>query len=241
MYAFSIFTRVIAFYIPTQTNEEPKMERIISDYERKNDLRCNIVLSYSGKELLSKITENGLLFLDIDMPNEDGIETGKRVIEQGWRGKVAMLTSQTHRYKEAFKINAFRFVTKPIDPTEVFEAIDSYRRKKIGERSIEIYTNGQKIELKANKLKYIESCRDFIRIHAEKGSIDSWISMKEFSKQLDQELFVQSHKKYIVNLGYIRDIPQNEIVLKDGFKIPVSRRRKRDVLLAYVNYDTEIQ
>lgn len=65
-----------------------------------------------------------ILFLDIEMPGEDGIQTGKRLRERGSECKIIMATSMAERFKEGYHIGASRFVTKPFDQEEVEEELD---------------------------------------------------------------------------------------------------------------------
>lgn len=69
---------------------------------------------YSAQELLSFQKEIDFLLLDIDMPKMDGIAAARILNARGIDYKIVMLTSKSERFKEAFRIGAFRFVTKPV-------------------------------------------------------------------------------------------------------------------------------
>ncbi|NLK76986.1 MAG: response regulator [Clostridiales bacterium] len=72
-----------------------------------------IINFHSGEELLEEVEKLDVLFLDIEMPGLDGIEVGSQIQKRNLDCKVIMATSRQDRFKEAFKINAFRFITKP--------------------------------------------------------------------------------------------------------------------------------
>ena len=72
--------------------------------------------------LLNETEEIHILLLDIDMPVMDGIEAVAALKKSGRQCNIIMLTSKRERFKDAFKIGATRFVTKPIEKDELFEA-----------------------------------------------------------------------------------------------------------------------
>ena len=58
-------------------------------------------------------------------------------------------------------------------------------------------------------------------------------TMKDFLAKLDAELFVRVHKSFAINLNYLTQFDVKEemfVQLKDGKKISVSRRKKKDFL-----------
>ena len=96
-------------------------------YSEINDIRFNIVHYYSAQELLTADDKLDFLLLDIDMPEMDGIEAASRLRKKGVEYKIVMLTGKIERFKEAFEISAFRFVSKPINVKELYRAIDDVR------------------------------------------------------------------------------------------------------------------
>lgn len=92
------------------------------------DGRCifySIGVFTSGEQIL-EAAENckfDIIFLDIDMPGLDGIDTGSRLRDICPECIIVMATGMENRIKEAFKIHAFRFVSKPYSDEEIYEAL----------------------------------------------------------------------------------------------------------------------
>lgn len=59
------------------------------------------------------------------MPNMDGILAASKLRKTNKELVIIMLTSKRERFKDAFKVGASRFVTKPIDKEELYEAIEN--------------------------------------------------------------------------------------------------------------------
>ena len=94
--------------------ELQSLKRMIESYCDAHGLEAEIHLFASGVELLSESEHLDLLFLDIAMPGVDGIEAGKRFRKRNPRCKIAMETCREDRIREAFYLEAYRFLPKPL-------------------------------------------------------------------------------------------------------------------------------
>lgn len=98
---------------------------------------------YSGEELLRSLNGEELLFLDIKMPGLNGIEVGELLREKN-DCKIIVATGWTEYFKDAFRIGAFRFVTKPFEKKEIKEALEAFLKTKIGMETIGLYRERNK-------------------------------------------------------------------------------------------------
>lgn len=219
-------------------NTHSTIEELIREYEKKSYISCNIIHFYSGKELLEADTELDLLFLDIEMPEMDGIELAGRLNLKGIDYKIVMLTGKSERFKEAFKIGAFRFVTKPIATDELFEAIDDARKCMIGKETVEVIRGGVPYKLRQKDITYIEGNKSVTNIYAKNKTYHSHMSLREWTEQLEEKMFFQCHKSYIVNLAVIEEIDEDIAILVTEERVPIARRRKKALLQAFMEYDT---
>ena len=79
-----------------------------------------------------------LIFLDINMPDMNGIETLKELMEINYLAYVVMVSSDTsfERYDKTYKLGASGFVTKPINPNKIATELCKYESlKKLSESS----------------------------------------------------------------------------------------------------------
>lgn len=98
---------------------------------------------HSGKELLRCPNEYDIIFLDIEMPGEDGMETAKKLRSQNCKSYIIFLTSHTEYMPDAFKVKAFRFLAKPLDEEHLKEALADAQKELADSKKIIISNFGR--------------------------------------------------------------------------------------------------
>lgn len=211
----------------------------IEEYSKESACEISVIHFFSAKELLDSKEEIQILLLDIDMPEMDGIAAAQRLLENGRICKIIMLTGKQERFKEAFKIGAYRFVTKPVDVVELKEALDDVRKTLLGYEEVELKFNLTLCKVQQRHIEYIESCGDYVKIYVEGKVCESNRTLKKWEEELDSRLFIECHKSYIVNLRSVKEVKKDMLILENGEKIPIARRRKSEVLQKFIEYDTK--
>lgn len=199
-------------------------------------IQTEIFKFYLGKELLDCEKKIDLLFLDIDMPEIDGIEAGKLFRYRNEDCKIIMLTARSDRMREAFFLEAYRFITKPFEDAELKEAIESFMRRRIGCQKILLYEKRKVVEIFQYQIIYIQTYDSYTEFIVGQRILRSERSLKELETELDGRLFIRIDKKYIVNFRNI-DYYDKGTVSIAGKKIKVSRRRIREFEERYREFD----
>ncbi len=213
------------------------VEKLMEIYAGRKKVCCKYYHFFSAQELLLLEDSIDFLLLDIDMPVMDGIEAAHILNKRGIDYKIIMLTSKTERFKEAFKIGAFRFVTKPISEDELFEAVDEVRERMLGMEMVKAYRDGIRYEIVQREILYFMADGNTIRIFTEDAEYRSEQSLKQWIEELDQRLFFACHKSYVVNLGKIVKTEKDILYLTSGEKIPIARRSRKEFPQKFLMYD----
>lgn len=202
---------------------------------READVQAEIIFFQRGRELLKSGEDLDILFLDIEMPEMDGIEVGKRLRQMGKNCKIIVATSMVERFREAFRIDAFRFVTKPFEMEEIREALFAL---------LETWHETDRIEVWWKRSPYIFSQQEISFVRAIGGEVELLIKEKKYRKdtaladlenELDKTLFFRINRQYIVNLGEITEQKANTIKVA-GETLKVSVRKMKDFEKAYLRY-----
>lgn len=197
----------------------------------------------NGVRLLTADQKNffDIVYLDIEMPEMDGMETAEK-LQQINRGTLVIFVSSYSCYiSKAFKINAFQFLIK--DYANENEIISEYKRAKERyclEHYLYSIRNKDTIEkFEINKIVYIESKRRHLYVvtidgckHEYRGKIS------EEEKKLKPFKFIRIHESILVNMAYIRRINPTSLILKyqGNEHIPISRRYKENLMTEYNLY-----
>lgn len=214
-----------------------RIERMLGKYQGRITGEVEVKHFYSGIELLGFEGELDALLLDIDMPQMDGIEAAHQLSKRGIEYRVIMLTGKAERFKEAFEIGAFRFVTKPVMEGELFCAIDDVQERMLGLGEITLYKNRVKVKIEQRDIYYIMADGTQTVVCVKNGDYRSSKSLGQWEQELEEKLFIRAHRSYIVNLAKIEKFEAG-IILVSGEKIPVGRRRRRELKQDYIRFDT---
>ncbi len=196
----------------------------------------------SGKEAAEEIRKSkpDLLFLDVQMPEFDGFDT-LEALGKNLPAAVVFVTAYDEYAVRAFEAGALDYLLKPFDNAR-FERTLARAKVRIAQsriaprapNRIAIKDKGQIIFLDVAEIDWIEAADYYSCLHVGPKSYLLRRSMTELEKESDPNLFCRIHRSAIVNLERIQALALNadgesEVVLKNGAKLPLSRRHRKDV------------
>lgn len=206
----------------------------------------------SGAELLSLISPD-IVFLDIHMPDGNGFDLLKKLKTRKFQ---IIFTTAYDRYAiKAFKFNALDYLLKPIDATELKMAVNKAAKiSKSNVKSVDNLLNNlsqkteeQKIVLSTSEGMHIIRVKNIIRCQADDYYTNFYLNdgrrimisktLKDNEELLKDYDFIRPHRSHLINLAYVKKYVKSDggyIVLSEGTKIPVSRRKK-DVVINYLD------
>ncbi len=195
-----------------------------------------------GNILVLKFAESpfDLVFLDIEMPEIDGITLARKLRAVSEKVFIVFLTGHVEYALEGYEVNALRYLTKPVDIDKLKEVLN-YVRDKIGSaRQIIIREDGEEIILNVNDVVYIESMNQNVRIVTTTGEHTIRYNIGDFEEQLKDDGFFRSHRGYLISLSKVKKLIKTDVVLDGGadeIVLPVSRsniKPLKDALYSYV-------
>lgn len=211
-------------------------DHVASVLEDMGIVGWRLIAYTSPLALLKHIQSINILFLDIEMPDMDGIEAGAIIQEKNPACKIIMATSRVDRFKEAFHINAIRFITKPFDRDEIKEALSACLKMSLGESTIDVFQNRISHKIKEKNINYIRAFNGYVEIFTANQTFRKDVSLDELEKGLDQKIFFRIHRQYIINMQHITAYDNKSVKIGD-YTIPVSRRRYSDFVKAFMDLD----
>ncbi len=202
------------------------------------------VYTYTDAESLRRQMKLGseydALLLDIDMPGENGIDFCKKLRQQGDETLVVFISNKETLVFQTFEVKPFRFVRKNFFQDEADALVDAL----IGELEsrknrwlrFENPQEGIIYSFNIDKILYCEAANKFCCIHSIDDSKEIRIKLSELTKRLEEFHFIQVHRSFLVNPEHIYRIDADEILMADGSKVPISRRRREQIKDAYFKW-----
>lgn len=168
-----------------------------------------------------------IVFLDIDMPEMNGIDAAKNIKIKNPNTIIIFITSMDEFVYESLKVQPFRFIRKSKLSEEISEAIISV--SKFFEKNsykINIIIDKKTYEIDINSILYIESNRNYIIINTINGKQYRYKdSINKKENELEDYGFIRTHMGYLVNERYIQHINNDNVIITNNQKIPISRSR----------------
>lgn len=194
----------------------------------------------SSKKLLQSVKNNvkyDIVFLDVEMPELNGLELGKSINNLCPNTYIVFVTSYPQYAIDAFDCEAYHYLLKPIEK-EKAEKVICRLAKKYRElnKYYAIKIKNESIRLPISDIYYIECCRKHIIFHLSQKKYETVGKLSTVYDKLKEFGFYQVHQGYIVNMGKISHFDKYSIVLSDGKSVVMSVRKRTDVLLAYTKY-----
>ena len=163
----------------------------------------------SGDELIASGSKPDILFLDIQMPGMDGMETAK-VLRQDNEDMILIFVTAAEEYVfQAFDVGAFQYLVKPFSDEKLKEVVTkavhnikrSSRLEK-DEKYIMVQTAGSHIKIFLRDIVYAEVYNRKVIIHTRSTDIEYYGKLQELSDMAGTDFF-RTHRAYLVHFKYV--------------------------------------
>jgi two-component system, LytTR family, response regulator len=213
-------------------DDEKPAHLVLQSHIAKCDDLLYAASAYNGKEALKILNEQefDFVFLDIEMPVVNGLEVMQSLIK---RPATIVTTAYNNFAFDAYQENAVDYLLKPISFPRFLKSIEKARyyweatQTKLTPKShIEWVIDGEKKEFDLHTILYFESIGNYLKVHfvGNKKPIVVYDTLKNVVNTTPDNLFIQTHKSYIVNINQIKSIEKEGVVLQNEVVIPLGRK-----------------
>lgn len=190
----------------------------------------NLAIFYNGYDVLEYLSAGSaadVCFLDIVMPEMNGVELARELRSCGFTGEIVFLTTSKEYGYESYRVKAFDYLLKPPTTQDVRDVLE--KLKKIRESSdtgsILVKTTGISRSIMFREISHVEVIMHSIHYRLiDGGEMTQRVSFEEVKpKLLSDPRFIQCHRSYIVNMDDIKTVAGRELIMRSGAIIPLSR------------------
>ena len=210
------------------------LEAYFSKNEKKDVSFC---FFESGEALLESEQTPDILFLDVVLGTQNGIEAGA-VLKARNPGLITFITTSYSEYlDDAFNIQAFRFLTKPIESERLYRGLDDVFLF-WNNKTLTFYQvgTGEAVVLPLREIVCVEIVRRKVRLTCTHGVYFTREPFTWWREKLNTFTFIHPHASYMINVDYMSGFSRRNITLEytAGGKpytltVPISSRREATV------------
>lgn len=201
-------------------------------------------------ELVARLTPH-LLFLDVQMPEMDGLEAARILAAEGRPG-IVFVTAYDHYALQAFEVHAIDYLLKPFDDERLATAL-ARARQRLSDEGSEAATarllrllatlqpdaaelthflakiGSRTVLVPVDRVDWIEAADNYVRLHTPDGLHVVREALKSLEERLMHRGFIRIHRSVLVNVERVRELrtlPSGDstVLLMSGEELPLSRR-----------------
>jgi len=169
-----------------------------------------------------------LIFLDIQMPQKNGIDFYKNISQNT---KVIFTTAFTDYAVEAFEVNAVDYLVKPFSFERFLKAVEKLKENEVKteQNFFLLRADYQLHKINFEDIIFVEALDDYVKIHLKsQKNITARQSLKNILEKLPENEFIRVHRSYIIPINAIKSIVNKSIKI-DEFIIPIGEKYKEEI------------
>lgn len=203
-------------------DDEPLAVRLLESYvEKTPDLQLLASFTDSIKAINAiKEQKPDLLFLDIQMPNIDGMELAHSLPEET---RIIFTTAFKEYAFESYEVNALDFLLKPIRYNKFLGAVEKSRKLFLQQTSVQpeqqlktvfIRVDGEWRNILVGQIIYVNGMKDYVVFYLdnEPKPLITHLTMKAVEDMLPKDKFLRIHRSYIIAVDKIQKVDRNDCV-----------------------------
>lgn len=206
---------------------------ILIKYFKEHQFSDYALSEYADAEtLLEAFQPNtiNLLLLDIFMEGKDGLEAAREIMRLDPSVRIILLTSSIEHVLQGYEVQAKGYVLKPLTRhlRSFYRFLDHAMHDLPNSKRIFCAdTPCGSVSVPFNRILYVESNNRKLYLHIDGKTLPLTAKMHDIREKLTEEDgFIECYRDLIVNLDRVKDTEEIELLLDNGERIPVSRRKK---------------
>ena len=220
-----------------------QMNELLDRYRVERNEDITYAAFQSPFELLTEIEKGirpDILFLDVVMPGQNGMDVTKEIRQYDTNMKIIFLTSSPEFAVESYSVGAYFYQLKPIWEESFFRLMDAVLAEceKKKKNSLILRSKDGITRIDLQQLEYCEVLGRKLLFHLENGAVlESAGSLDDLAGQLMQySNFFRPHRSFLVNMEYIQNISSRSIKMVNDAEIPIPHGKCSEIKNAYMEY-----
>lgn len=215
-----------------------RIKQYIERYALEQDQRFQVFLYASGLDFLDDMERNfDVVFMDIEMPHLDGIETARKMRERDDTTILIFITNLAQYAIHGYEVNAIEFMVKPVGYYNFSDKMTkALRFVKRNEEKVMLFKNSDTVaKIPVSQILYLEKDKNYIIFHTGQGEFRERGSMAEMEEKLAGAGFSKCIAGCLVNLRHVSRM-EKDLVWVGNTSLPLSRAQKKQFAKEFVDF-----
>lgn len=209
----------------------------VQEYMKNHFIQCSIDIFSSPKEVLKKNKAYDLVFLDIQMPEINGLEIAHKLKERNSKVVIFFVTAYNKYQDDAMDLQIFRFFEKPFDVKRLYSSLDKAMEYIDGSYvDVFVQNNTEHIRILVDDIIYIKRDNRKNYLFTKDNTYVIRESIMEWNNRLPTTFFYLVHKSFLVNLHYVTKYNYTELFLNQTTRVPIASRKQADFHKFWFDY-----
>lgn len=207
-------------------------------YEKDNKEEFNISVFDNPVNFLTNYPGiYDLIFLDIVMPDLNGIKVAQKLRVLDSKVCLVFVTSMAQYAVRGYEVNAYDFIVKPINyydfALKLQRSLDYIKSREIVK--ILLNVDDGVLSIDSSEIKYVEIVKHKIIYHTTRGEYRSHGTLKNAEEILNSPCFARCNSCYLVNLNYVSSVKDFTLTIGEE-QLMISHPKKKAFMTALNEY-----
>ncbi|MCL2158329.1 MAG: LytTR family DNA-binding domain-containing protein [Oscillospiraceae bacterium] len=212
-----------------------------NEWAVERNVSVDVFAYETAEEFLEDWNENedyDIVFLDIIMGTIDGMELANIIRRTNYDVALVFVTNRGEYVGGGYDVLAMHFLTKPAQKEKIFACLDRANQSDRANKYFLVDQQEKVFRIPHADILYVEKFAHNAELVTAKGKHTVRRTMAQLKGELDDGLFVQCHKSYIVNIRRIDSYESSFVTMVNGAKIPLSKNMAKEINKKFIEYGT---
>ena len=230
-------------YLCQSTASTTGYEKLLAELTKRHNIHANIHVFPNGKHLLFHLSDDphqaDIIYYDLSDEGHDGIESVKRLRQIGCNSEVIFFANDDRLALPSFDVTPFYFLVKNEIDEGFFESVFLRAATLAAKKEKECYlitSLGASIKIPLSHISDFEVNNRVVTVYYDGKSLDFYSKLDVVEQELRTKGFIRTHRSHLVNLRFIKQLNQHDVLLSSGKKIPVSIANYKGVKQNFSKY-----
>ncbi|VEU82105.1 Sensory transduction protein lytR [Acholeplasma hippikon] len=173
------------------------------------------------------------------MDSFDGLKTATKIREINQQAKIIFLTTSNDYVFDSFDVEPSSYLVKNKDEEKLQTVLDKIILKKSIKQNDNFNFTHKSVyySISNDDILFFEINHRVVTLHTIEGkAYEFYSSFVELDQRVNKKRFVKIYRSYIVNMQYIKQLSIDEVELKTGIKLPVSKKCFNELRKTFANF-----